>query len=262
MSEGLRIVTFNMRIDSPMDGRNAFSKRKERINTFLKERQPDILCCQELTSAMGLEIMPELSDYYFIGCGREADFSGEQCSIAYKSRMFNLVRSDNFWLSDTPEKAGTRYQYQSRHPRICTVLWLAFTSGRQKGKLIRVYNTHLDHEDEYARIKGISLILQHMEDPRNKPELPTVLTGDFNAYPGSEPLKIVAQTVRPRLVDVTEEIAYTFHGYGRRQDKIDYVFADRLTAGHLKSVEICRGGKEDEGLYLSDHYPVEALFDV
>ncbi len=262
MREGLSIVTFNMRVDNPMDGKNAFSKRKDNINTFLKERSPDILCCQELTPAMGSEIMPELSDYYFIGCGREADFSGEQCSIAYKSRMFRLVRAENFWLSETPAEEGSRYKYQSRHPRICTVLWLAFTSGKHKGKLMRVYNTHLDHQDEYARIKGISLILQHMEEARNRPELPTILTGDFNAYPGSEPLKIVEQTIRPRLIEITGKIAYTFHEYGRRQDKIDYIFADKLTAGHLKSVEICRGEKEDEGLYLSDHYPVEALFDV
>lgn len=259
---GLRIITFNMRVDSPIDGRNAFSKRKNDINAFLKERRPDILCCQELTPAMAAELMPQLPGYYFIGSGREADFSGEQCSIAYRSDLFRLVRAETFWLSDTPEQEGSRYKYQSRHPRICTVLWLAAAAGKSKGKLLRVYNTHLDHEDEYARIQGISLILRHMEEPENRPGLPTILTGDFNAYPGSEPIRIVEQTVRPRLLDITKDISYTFHGYGKRRDKIDYIFADKLTAQSLKSVDICRGEKEKDGLYLSDHYPVEVLLDV
>lgn len=258
----MKVITFNVRIDSPVDGRNAFSKRKDGINAFLKERQPDILCCQELTPRMAAELVPQLTGYYLIGSGREADFSGEQCSIAYKSDRFRLVRAETFWLSDTPGKAGSRYPYQSRHPRICTVLWLAFTEGKSRGKLLRVYNTHLDHEEEYARIKGISLILQHMEDFRNGPGLPTLLTGDFNARPGSEPLRIIEQTVRPQLSDITKGIDCTFHEYGKKRDKIDYIFADRHTAESVKSVAICHGEKENEGLYLSDHYPVEALFDV
>lgn len=262
MREELKIITFNMRIDNPIDGKNAFSGRKNGINAFLKERQPDILCCQELTPSMAGEIMPQLPGYYLIGSGREADFAGEQCSIAYKSDRFRLVRAETFWLSDTPGKEGSRYPYQSRHPRICTVLWLAFTAGKSRGKLLRVYNTHLDHEEEYARIKGISLILQHMEEPGNRPELPTLLTGDFNARPDSEPLRIIEQTVRPRLWDVTKGIDCTFHGYGKKRDKIDYIFADRHTAEGVRSVAICRGKQENEGLYLSDHYPVEALFDV
>ena len=262
MSAGFKIITFNMRVDSPIDGKNTFSKRKNSINAFLKEHQPDILCCQELTPAMAAGIMPELPGYYFIGSGRESDFSGEQCSISYKNDKFRLIRAENFWLSDTPDKEGSRYKYQSKHPRICTVLWLAFTTGKCKGKLLRVYNTHLDHEEEYARIKGISLILQHMEAPENRPELPTILTGDFNAKPGSEPLKIIDQTVRPKLVDITRDIPCTFHGYGKKQMKIDYIFTDKNTAKHVKCVGICHGNREDEGLYLSDHYPVEAVFDV
>lgn len=258
----LSLITFNMRIDSPLDGKNAFSKRKDDINLFLQERRPDILCCQEVTPAMAAELTPQLPGYCFIGCGREADFSGEQCCIGYKSDLFRLLRAETFWLSDMPEQEGSRYKYQSRHPRICTVLWLVFTSGKHKGRLLRVYNTHLDHEAEYARIKGVSVILQHMADSGNRPDVPTILAGDFNACPGSEPIRIVEQTVRPRLVDVTTRITCTFHGYGKKTDKIDYIFADKLTAKCLKSVDICRGQKEQDGLYLSDHYPVEALFDV
>ncbi len=258
----LKIVTFNIRTENAMDGVNSFSKRKDGICAFFNRHQPDILCFQELTPAMAAAIAPRLSGYYMVGCGREANFDGEQCSVAYKRDIFRLVRAETFWLSDTPEKAGSRYAYQSRHPRICTVLWLSINGGRSKGKLLRIYNTHLDHVEEYARTMGLTLILRHMEDRRNWPELSTVLTGDFNAVPGSEPLRVLEQSVRPSLLDITKELPCTFHNYGKAQEKIDYIFTDRRTAEGVKEVGICHGEQENEGLYLSDHYPVEAQLYV
>ena len=259
---GLRLITFNMRVDTPVDGKNSFSNRKKDIHAFLQQKKPDLLCCQELTSAMAEALMAGLPDYYCIGSGRDADFGGERCSICYRSDRFCLIRAETFWLSDTPAVPGSRFGLQSPLPRICTVLWLALSSGEGRGKLFRLYNTHLDHEYEYARVQGVKVILRHMADPANGPELPTILTGDLNATPGSEPIRLLKRAKNPPLADITRDLSCTFHDYGKKQMKIDYIFTDKATAGRVQSVMICHGDKEDSGLFLSDHFPVEAVLHV
>jgi len=56
------------------------------------------------------------------------------------------------------------------------------------------------------------------------------------------------------LVDTTESIPTTFHDYGNRDIKIDYIFATKELAEQVSAV----GAWDDchAGIYLSDHYPI------
>ena len=69
-------------------------------------------------------------------------------------------------------------------------------------------NTHLDHGRDYAKIEGAKQIVQRLKDLTVKVKLPTVITGDFNALPDSEPLAVFAGA---GYVDLSASSGGTFH---------------------------------------------------
>ena len=78
--------------------------------------------------------------------------------------------------------------------------------------------------------------------------------GDFNAEPGAPELAAL-QKDGCALRDAAVAVPLTFHGYGlgcEPQQKIDYLF----TSPELR-VLACRAWTDEEnGVYLSDHYPL------
>ena len=67
-------------------------------------------------------------------------------------------------------------------------------------------------------------------------------------------------TQRADLCDVTENIPVTFHAYGNKKLKIDYIYLSSSLADKLCSVEIW--DDEQAGIYLSDHYPICAELEI
>ena len=55
---------------------------------------------------------------------------------------------------------------------------VAVLQEKATGKIVRVFNTHLDHEVQTARVEGLVLI---NERKTNYPEGFTILAGDFNS---------------------------------------------------------------------------------
>ena len=92
--------------------------------------------------------------------------------------------------------------------------------------------------------------------------MPVILTGDFNVTPESK----VYATVNgfdgcgDALVDVSADVGFTFHAYRpeKTQEKIDYIFTN-LPADLTKSM---KATDNEDGIYLSDHYPVGAVVSL
>lgn len=251
MEVGMKLVTFNIRCDYNQDGANSFSYRKKLILEKIKKEAPDILCFQEVLPHVAGWLKESLSDYYVIGCGRDENLENEQTSIAYKKSLYNLLKMDLFWLSETPDVPGSRYENQSDCPRICTV---ALFQNMNTKEVFRIYNTHLDHIGSEARKSGLGQILTRMEGESTFVPAPAILTGDFNALPASEEMRLLLDY--PDLVDLTSDITGTYHDFGRldEPEKIDYIIAG-------KSIKCSRTGlwkDSRDGVYLSDHYPVSA----
>lgn len=245
----MKCVTFNIRCDYNQDGNNNFCYRKEAIAAKILQEKPDIIGFQEVLPHVAAWLKDTLEEYYVLGCGRDKKLEDEQTAIAFKKSQYQLIAMNTFWLSPTPLIPGSRYENQSTCPRTCTEVLLQDVTSKE---MFRVLNTHLDHEGSGARIQGMEQILNYIKEVSLFKEAAVILMGDFNATP-MEP-EILCLQQNSDLVDVTEGLEGTFHGYGRSEEngKIDYIIVSR----DLECKE--RGLWKDEvsGIFLSDHYPV------
>ena len=247
----MQIVTFNLRTDTPKDGVNSFSHRKGLILDAIEAERPDIIGFQECREHMQAFLQAHLRGYGLFGRQRGRERS-ESNPIAFREDRFELIGLETRWLSPTPFEPGSRYEIQSRCPRVFTHMQLRPLEG---GSPIHVINTHLDHVSEEARVLGARQLIEYMHDALAVRPWPLLLTGDFNAFPDEACIRELLADEKLGLTDQTDGIEISYHGYGTEQKpRIDYIFSrgfDRVGPTRLWT-------QVSEGVYLSDHYPVEA----
>ena len=118
--EVLKIATFNLRMDTPSDGENAWFHRKDMVNDLIRFYGFDLFGTQEGFTHQLNDIL-RLSDYRFIGVGRDdGKDAGEHCAIFYRSDRFKVLDQGDFWLSEHPEKPGRGWDGTCCN-RICTL---------------------------------------------------------------------------------------------------------------------------------------------
>ena len=249
----LKVMTFNLRMRNEADGINIFDNRVPRILEVIKNEKPDLIGFQEATDEMKKMLSGGLSEEYVtVGCGRKNTYRGESVAIAYRRELFELVHFDTFWLSETPEVAGSRYENsdQSFCPRLTVCAKL---SPEGYDGLISFYNTHLDHKGKMAQILEIKQISERIKEEKGI----FILTGDMNAGPNSECMGIIKSV--DGIVDVTENLKHTFHNFGRMESdcKIDYIYTNAKADGAHTVEDI-----PVDGIYISDHYPVWAEIEI
>jgi len=254
----MKIVTFNLRNVWIGDGINGFIHRAGMIISKINTEKPDVICFQEGIAPICSFLEQTLGDYVFLFNQRNSDYNGEGLITAVRCKTVTVLGLDFFWLSDTPYVAGSRFEVQSTCPRICQVLIL---KNNESGKLFRVYNVHLDHKSDEARICGTKLIAQRIKADIEKLDIPYFFLGDFNATPDSDTIKYCNNNELVSIVDLARESGGTYHGYGVLENpiKIDYIFTDENTASACSALEVWRDCIN--GIYLSDHYPIAATVD-
>lgn len=250
----MKIVSFNIRcpwIETLKSPENSFIHRAGMIYDKLRRERPEIVGFQEVTAPIFGFLKNSLSDIYdFNMFFRSENFDGEGVAIATLKDSIVCHSVDSFWLSPTPRVPGSRFPEQSPCPRVATVgVYREIATGR----LIRVCNTHLDHVSDEARVLGIELLLGKLAAINEEYPLPTVLLGDLNAHPDSEPITVIKASPLA-LNELTADIAVTFHDYGTREAKIDYIFGTQELAESMSGAFAWTD--EHAGIYLSDHYPI------
>ncbi len=254
-----KIVSFNIR--------NVWLWRKEGVNCFvfragliyekINREKPDVIAFQEIMPSH-LELLQKmLPEYEFFGQYRNADYTGEGLYTAIRKESFSMIAYETFWISPTPYVPGSRFEDQSECPRICVV---THVRHKESGKMFRLYNIHLDHISDKARIEGIQCVLKQMEGFNAKVTLPSLILGDYNARPESETIRFCNEHKDPVIKDVTSHIENTCHSYGTEVQKIDYIYVS-------EDIEdaVLESGIWDtnfNGIYLSDHYPVYINVDL
>ncbi len=259
----LRLISYNIRNSNAPDGTNSWPYRKERVASLLTLYQPDLIGLQEVLSDQLTDLTARLPNFTCIGVGRnDGQRTGEHALIFYHQARLEPTASGTFWLSPTPEVAGSM-GWDARYPRIAT--WATFID-KSTGVPFRHLNTHFDHRGHQARLESARLLRRFLAtDPNGTP---TVITGDFNCPPDALPYQALTaddQTDGPPLADVMRCSTSPHHGptvttnssfVEPLRHKIDYIFC--YPAARVRVLRHAILADHWDGIYPSDHLPVLA----
>jgi endonuclease/exonuclease/phosphatase family metal-dependent hydrolase len=181
-AESLRVMTFNIRYDNPGDGPDAWPLRKDKVAGMVRLYAADIVGMQEALRRQIDDLAQRLPEYEWIGVGRQdGKDAGEFTPIFYKRDRLEIVEENTFWLSPTPDKAGSR-GWDAALPRIVT--WAKF-KDKQAGAEFFLFNTHFDHQGPTARLESAKLLRAKAVETAG--DQAVVAIGDFNCTPTSPP---------------------------------------------------------------------------
>ncbi|HET9510073.1 MAG TPA: endonuclease/exonuclease/phosphatase family protein [Sphingomonas sp.] len=252
-AQTLKVMTFNVRLPIDSDGANRWDARRDIAARVVARSRAEVVGTQELFQRQGDDLVARLPGYTWFGIDRRGGHADEHMGVLYDTRRLRLVEQGQFWLSDTPDVAGS-ISWGHPFPRMAT--WGVFERKRDKRRF-RLLNTHFPYraEDEAAREKAARLILAKL-DTLPGADLPTVLTGDFNTVPESA----THAALRTRLSDAWTTAKRrsgperTFHGFkGTPDRRIDWIFTRGFTATRVQTLTDHQGA-----VWASDHFPVVA----
>ncbi len=260
----IKVMTLNVRYDNPRDSLNAWPKRESMVIDYILDAKPDLLGMQEVLFHQYAVLDSALADYISIGVGRnDGAKSGEMNPVFFRKDRFDLVRSKTFWLSSTPDLPGSM-GWGASLPRI--VCWMELVDKKNHEHLY-FFNTHFAHDSDSARVMSSQILLQSIDSIANG--FPFVITGDFNMPPSGEGYSILTgphESV-PLIEDsftISDKTpsgpSDTFNGFSdvKTSGRIDYIF---VRSG-LKVLEHKTEVKKVRGVYISDHWPVQATVSI
>lgn len=259
--EILKLMTFNLRVDTLFDFSNRWSNRIASVADLLSVQRPVICGTQEGTLKMLRRLVKASPSYQFVGSGAKGGNKGESTAILFDSERVHVVESGQFWLSDNPEVPSKGWD--SAHVRTCT--WARFRHRDAPQVEFVCFNTHLDNRGAVARERASRLIWEKIQMYCGNMQLPIVFMGDLNAEPQSATVKFWRGQARldgatSNLLDTaagTEAACgSTYHGFrgGLIGEHIDYIFVSQQLLPIFSTVE----RRKFLGRYPSDHYPVVA----
>jgi endonuclease/exonuclease/phosphatase family metal-dependent hydrolase len=291
-------MCFNVRYGTADDGPNRWEHRGGLAVRTIRRFDPDVLGVQEALRFQADALREALPEYGFFGAGRDdGRDAGEICGVFFRLGRFERLDAGNFWLSETPDRPGSR-GWDADLPRVAT--WVRLrdlrsgragsggaavrrepgerrTGERDAGALdprghgagtLLFVNTHWDYAGKRARTESARLMRRTIQSVQ--PAGPVVVVGDFNGTEDDEPY---AQLLRghgdesdrgPCLVDSYRRVhpqrlaqEATFHGFTGGRDGSRIDWI--LHTEDLCTLEADIDPFNEDGRYPSDHFPITAV---
>lgn len=257
----ITIVTYNIRYSNPGDSLNSWENRKLALVEQVKSYNPDFVNIQEGLIQQVWDMDSLLGENWaWIGVGRDdGKNKGEFSAIFYRSDRFNNLNQQTKWLSSTPDVPSKGWD--AALPRIVTY-------GRFKPRnseiAFWIFNTHFDHVGTIARKESVKLIHDIILETNVTGES-TLITGDFNSDPTSEPILWMSAKWKDFHLSCAGNQAQndsrgTFNGFSKvasAGNRIDFIFGSHNVNCLNYFIDYRLRGFQ---LYYSDHYPVIAQF--
>lgn len=244
----LRVMTFNIRYNTPKDGNNAWKHRKDRVAAIFRTYDVALGGLQEPDKKQIKDLKSRLPEYEWIGVKN---------AVYYRKDRLERLGGSTFWLSKTPDKSSRGWDAQQKR----LVRWVKFRD-RVTGSEFYLFNTHFDHRGKKAREKSAKLILKKITEIAG--EAPVILIGDFNCERSSVPYKRLTAAGDTRAFRDAVKLAArragpeaTFNNFktGKKPKRaIDFIFV-RNVGGVLRHAVV---DEMTDGRYPSDHFPVVA----
>ena len=255
-SEGLKVMSYNVRQGTAKDGTNSWKYRCPATILMLEEFQPDVFGVQEAFNFQIKFIEENFTDYDSFGVGRDNGKSeGEFMSIFWNKKTVKMIKGGTFWLSETPDEIS--YGWSSAYRRICN--WVILENKYTNTQFVHI-NTHFDNASSEARRNSIGMILNKAKEFK---DLPVVFSGDLNFIEKSLGYRdITADVLKDTKVLAKDTMnSATFHNADPNAFKdivLDYI----LINDGFKALKYEVVKEKYNNRYISDHYAVVASVEV
>lgn len=256
-AQPIKVMTYNIRLDTPADSINQWPKRAHKVFDLILKYDPDIVGVQEAIHHQLMDLVKNLPDYDYVGVGRDdGKTKGEYSAILYKTKRFEVIQKNTFWLSKTPDIAGSK-DWDAAITRVAS--WVILKDKKAKTEFLMM-NTHFDHIGKDARTNSASL-LRLKADELSK-NLPVIVTGDFNCLRDEPPYTAMMNSEGIQFNEaLSGSPVGTFCGFkvnGFECKAIDYIFyTSHWTASDYTVIQ-----DNDGKYYPSDHLPVMTTFMI
>ena len=245
----IKMMSYNLRCISPTDfGKKAWFYRADLVIKDIEEQKPGIIGFQEATKWHYSYLVDCLKGYDSIITYRDEAFNSEGCPIFYNTELYTLVDKGSFWLSETPDVMSKSWGAQFN--RVCSFVILTDNATNEN---FVVFNTHLSHVSDEARINGIKVVLDKIKEFGG---YPSVIMGDFNALEGSETYNNVTENfLDAQKVALKTSDSHTYQNWGNEASfkRIDYFMVSK-TGFKINTYNVLSGMRD--GNYTSDHCPI------
>jgi len=255
----IKVMTFNIRTRTIIDGPNHWNHRKQMVFDMLADNAADVVGLQEARNSQLQHIRKALPEYGVYSAGRSDGLAGgESCPILYRKSRLSLKEAGTFWFSDTPSVPGSK-DWGNMSPRICS--W-AHLHENSSGSSFYIYNLHLDNLSQNSREKSIRLLTQQIA--ARKTADPFLIMGDFNMEQ-SNPAMAFLQTAHAGVVQSIKDVWQlihpdktigTRHGFrgSTAGPQIDHI----LICDSIQALDARIDNRQVNGRYPSDHFPLIA----
>lgn len=103
----LCVMTYNVRYANATPP-NAWPERRPLMRELIANVAPDVIGTQEGLPAQLQDLATDLPDYDWVGVGRDdGKTKGEIMAVFYRRSRLEVLSTNHFWLSDTPEIPGS-----------------------------------------------------------------------------------------------------------------------------------------------------------
>jgi endonuclease/exonuclease/phosphatase family metal-dependent hydrolase len=252
----IKIMSYNIRLDLKSDGENWWEKRKDKVIGLMQYYDADFLGCQEVMQHQLVYIDSLLEEHSYVGVGRDDGKTlGEYSCIFYNQDKYKCLTSNTFWLSPTPNEVSIGWD--AAYKRVCTY---GLFQHKKSKKKFWVFNAHLDHKGNNARLESVKLIHQKIEKLNAKAKLPIIITGDFNCRPEEEPYLYFSQQYDDarhisKMAPYGGEDTWNAFKFDEKPNgRIDYIFLSRYNK--LKVYKFGTITDSYDLKYPSDHFPI------
>ncbi len=258
MSSNVRYYSARNKADDPDTGDRDWENRKVGYFAMVNELQPHVMGVQEAEYKQLTDITANCAGYSYVGvCRVDGNTKGESTAIFYKDADIQVEQWGTVWLSPTPDVVNSRFD-EMTDGNCRTATW-AVLKYKETGDGFFYINTHLSLGS--SQKKEVAVILNTVVN-KNKANLPVVLTGDWNVEenaPALSDLNAVYLSARKRAESTDNNL--TYHWWGDRNviqkhQQLDHIFYKGFAGCPL----FCTINEKWKGYYISDHYPVYAVF--
>lgn len=257
-AQELKVMSYNIKLDSPKEGKNSWDNRKSFFINQIKFYEPDVMGVQEAMPNQMVEMDSLLVDYSFVGVGRDdGKDEGEYSAIFYKTNKYKVVESETFWLSETPDKVSIGWDAVCS--RVCTYALFEDVESRKR---FYMFNTHFDHVGKIARVESAVLIDKKIKEINTK-NYPVVLSGDFNMEDTHESIQFLSKRLKDskKVAKIDFGPNGTYNGFNFDKlitRRIDYIFvSENVTVNKYAVLSDSWDLK-----YPSDHFPILISFSL